>query len=91
MLAPYIKAVPRALRAAIYKTAIDVLFPDLMSCEEAKRILDLDSHFTKLDLDSKFQRFYTANSTQNGGSPYIQQKIKNAFNMLNNHQSLSSL
>lgn len=82
MLVPFLKAVPRVFKIAMRKTIDDVLFPNQMSYEEAKRILDLDTHFTKQDLDSKFQGFYTVNSICNGGSPYIQQKIKNAFEVL---------
>lgn len=82
MLVPFIKAVPRAFKAAVCRTIDDVFFQNRMSHEEAKSILDLKAQFTKQDLDSKFQRFYMANATHNGGSPYIQQKIKNAFEVL---------
>lgn len=88
MLLPYLKAIPRALKIAMHKTVGDVLFPNQMQYEEAKRILDLDNCFTRLDLDTKFQKFYEANSVQRGGSSYIQQKIKNAFDVLDSHQSM---
>lgn len=51
-----------------------------MTREEALEILDVS--YNKKQIDARFQELYHKNSVKNGGSPYLQGIIKNAYEFL---------
>jgi len=72
----------RAVKSAAAKTLGDALFPNRMTHQEAIRILGLDSEFSRDELVSKYRRMHQLNAVENKGSPYIQEKIHNAYRFL---------
>lgn len=72
----------RALGSALRQTLDMMLYPDRMQRAEAMKILNLDHGYTERELNSNFSRFYSANAVKNGGSAYLQEKIKDAFTVI---------
>ncbi|KAM0681751.1 hypothetical protein GINT2_000266 [Glugoides intestinalis] len=82
MITKTIFGISKAFKNAINKTIDDVFFPYKLVRPEALKILDLPPDFSQKELDTKFKNFYVANSVENKGSPYIQEKIKGAYKLL---------
>ncbi|KAI5169586.1 hypothetical protein PAEPH01_0836 [Pancytospora epiphaga] len=72
----------KCLGKALYRTLDEVLFSDRITRIEALKILDLSKNCTPADIEEKYRRFYKANSVNNGGSPYIQMRILDAYRYL---------
>lgn len=71
-----------AFKKAFIETCRQSFLPNAMTDSEALKILNLSESFKKEELDLQFKKFYTANSKENKGSPYIQSKIKEAHEYL---------
>lgn len=82
MLIKTVKGVSKAFKTALFKTFDDIIFPYRMTRNEAIKILDLPTNYNQHDLEFKFSKFYSANSPKNKGSSYIQEKIKEARDLL---------
>ena len=67
------------LKNATLRTFEEVFFPERMTRPEALKILNLQECYSTEELEFNFKKFYSANSQENRGSPYIQSKIENAF------------
>lgn len=82
MLVKAAKGIASSFKIAFVNTINQVLFPYEMNRSEALKILNLENDFKTEELNSKFKKFYFANSLEKKGSPYIQSKIKNAYEYL---------
>jgi hypothetical protein len=82
MLVRVTKGLTSAFRNALLETLKQTFSPYSMSEIEALKIMNLNSQFTHQELDSQFKKFYDGNSKKNSGSPYIQTKVKNAYDYL---------
>lgn len=80
----------KAVKSAAAKTLSDALFPNLMTKNEAIKILGLDHNFSREDLVQKYGRMYSQNAVKNKGSPYIQKKISNAYQFLDSGSTAGS-
>lgn len=72
----------KALKGATIKTIKELTFPNIMNRREAIKILNVESNIDQEELKEKFKKLYKVNSLENKGSPYIQEKIKNAYEYL---------
>lgn len=87
MLVKTVKGVSKAFKTALYRTFDEIVFPYRMTKNDAIKILDLPSDYDRNEVESKFKKFYTMNSPKNKGSSYIQEKIKEARDLLNHSES----
>ena len=79
MLFRVVKGVTEASRKALLDTIEQLLFPNPMATLEARKILNLNESYKQRDLDKAYMDFYSLNSKERNGSPYIQKKIKAAY------------
>lgn len=79
-----IKEGSKALNSALRQTFDMVCYPGRMQRAEALKILNLGHGYTEKELVSNFNRFYSANAAANGGSVYLQRKIRSAFDIVKN-------
>jgi hypothetical protein len=84
MLIRTLKGFSIAFTSALKQTIQQIAFPNSMNKQEALNILNLKENFKGEELNSKFQSFYRANSKEMDGSPYIQEKIRMAYEYLKN-------
>lgn len=82
MVVRLVAGVAKALKSAAMKTLQEALFPDMMTPPEAMRILGVEAGYSKDELETRYRRMYSANSLANKGSPYIQEKIGDAYSLL---------
>ncbi|CAG9318907.1 unnamed protein product [Blepharisma stoltei] len=57
-----------------------------MTTEEALKILNVQSHSTKEEIEENFKTLYGKNSSEKGGSVYIQCKVMSAKDHLLNNK-----
>lgn len=81
MISRYFTEIPRAFTLSLFKTMSSCIFKYRMNENEAMKILNLSDGFHQEELASNYKKFYQANSGKKG-SPYLQQKIKNAYKYL---------
>lgn len=53
-----------------------------MPLDQARATLNLEKGFTAADVEAQFQRYYTANDPDAGGSFYVQSKVVSARDVL---------
>lgn len=70
------------IKRAFIKTFWDIYQSNRMGRDEAIKILSLEPGFSKEELQKNYSKFYKTNSLENKGSPYIQSRIKDAYDVL---------
>lgn len=72
----------KVITVALYKTLLSFISRNLMSKEEAYKILDINLQESKEKIYKKYKDLYNKNSEENNGSSYLQSKIKNAYDFI---------
>ena len=79
MLIRATKGLAFAFKNAFIETIKQTFLLDSMTYSDALKIMYLNRNFSDNELDFKFESFYKSNSKENGGSIYIQNRIKDAY------------
>lgn len=86
MVVNLIKEGTKVLSLSLYKTIQSFFYMNIMTEVEAHKILNIKS---KSNIYDNYKYLYEINSKTNNGSPYLQSRIKNAYNFIKYNKKIN--